>query len=275
MNFFYEKSLKSLFILLIISTPLYGYEWFVNNFTDKTLIIAFKKRAGITDKYYQIVQPGKSVLQAWKDLNCLESLQWAELNPSLPLRGGLDLVDKMHGNQIPPDKQKVFDETFFSKTSGKGLYLWNNLKIVMVPNDLYQATKDAAVQLVKGFDSFVCQTIDLLTLGIKDKTFASLQAQLKDAKTKLQAAIDLDEKNRLNQLINDLDIQIANYAKGKISQSTSKEECFFNLAKIAEAAGNLHKISICKNREFMIFDTGTKDELTGMPLFIAETVEGE
>src|SRR5690349_19523837 len=114
---------------MLLNTYLTGYELFFNNFTDKILIIASKKRAGIVEKYYQIVGPGKSVIQAWHDANCLESLQWAELNTRLPLRGGLDLVDPNRGNQIPPDKQKTFDQTFFNKNSGKGSYLWNNLKI--------------------------------------------------------------------------------------------------------------------------------------------------
>jgi hypothetical protein len=291
MDFSYKKLLY--IAVAIAPITLYGYELHYNNFTDKTLIIASKKRAGIVEKYYQIVKPGNSVTQPWSDANCLESLQWAELNTKLPLKGGLDLIDPNQGNQIPSNKQKVFDETFFSKTTGKGSYLWNNLKIIMVPNEIYAETVKNATKLVQGFDKMLCQTTDILVLELKDKVFAMLRKGLasleKELNSAIQKKVDAEKKNLsaadqelLNQSITDLKNKIAStnteieaYIKTKINTTISKQQCFFNLAQIAQAAGKIQGISICKNRQFLIFDTGQKDPLTGMPLYIAETGEGE
>lgn len=271
-----------------------GYELHFNNFTGKTLIIASKKRAGITEKYYQIIKPGKSVIQAWHDAHCLESLQWAELNPNYPLHGGLDLIDNNRGGQIPPDKQKKFDETFFSKTSGKGLYLWNNLKIIFVPNEIFEQTKKAAVQLVKGFDKMICQatTASLLeltdsVLALLKKTLTSLEDQLsqtlKEKAEDLKQALNLDKLSdaygtkidSLQKKISETKDKIEKYIKEKVGGVLNSNTCFSNLTQVAKAAGKIHGISICKNREFMIFDSGEKDDLTGMPLLLAETVEGQ
>lgn len=226
-----------LMYMLTTSTALLSYELFFSNFTDKFLVIASKKRAGIVEKYYQIAPPGGSVIQVWDDANCLESLQWAELNQSLPLHGGRDLMDPKSGYQIPRDKQDTFRKTFTNvNNTGKNLYLWNDLKIVMVPNDIFAKTVEAATQLVHGFDAIVCQSVDTLTLNAQQKT---------------------------------------NKAQVKLNPSKNQHDCFFNLAQIAEAAGKISGISICKNRSFAILDTGKEDELTGEPLLIAETGEGE
>lgn len=280
-------------LIFLCALPYYtlvGYELRFNNFTDKTLIICSKKRAGIVERYYQIVKPNRSVTQAWHDANCLESLQWAELNPNFPLKGGLDLVDDNRGSQIPPDKQNLFDETFFSKKSGKGLYLWNNLRIVVVPNEIFQKTREAATKLVQGFDKIVCQTVDSLFLSVKDTVFASLEKTLALLENKLSAKIkekadainkelntDLVDTNitELRNKIAEAKTKIENYIKNKINAATNKKTCFFNLAQIAVAAGKIHGMSICKNREFIIFDAGITDDLTGMPLLLAETVEGQ
>ncbi len=283
-----KKALLPTLLCLTMTTVLFGYELTFNNFTDKTLIIMSKKRAAIQERYYQIVAPGKSVIQAWHDANCLESLYWAELNPSLPRKGGLDFVNKNQGNQIPADKQKEFDETFFSKTSGKGLYLWNNIKIVMVPNDLYNEMKKNAVKLVQGFDKAVCQTIQNLLLTIKDTAFAAMNVGLSTLENQLTQALQdkmkasSDEaKAQVNELIEytqkTLVAHKANmetYVTNKLNALSNKKECFFNLGQIAKAAGKIHGISICTNRDFILFDTQETDELTGMPLIIAETMEG-
>lgn len=223
--------------ILTTNTALFGYELFFSNFTDKALVIASKKRSGIVEKYYQIVPAGGSVIQVWDDANCLESLQWAELNPKLPLHGGQDLIDPNQGHQIPRNKQDTFRKTFTNVgDKGKNLYLWNDLKIVIVPNDIFEKTVTAATKLIHGFDTMVCQSIDQLTLDVQHK--------IKNAQTKLNS-------------------------------SKTQYDCFFNLAQIAEAAGKIAGISICKNRSFAILDTGKEDELTGEPLLIAETGEGE
>jgi hypothetical protein len=146
MNFMVKK-MFFLSLIMLSMRSVKAYELFFSNFTSTFLVIAIKQRSSMVEKYYQVVPPGGSVIQASSDANCLESLQWAELNPKLPLRGGLDLVDKEHGYQIPHDKQKLFDETFYNKTTGRGLYLWNNLAIKSVPNELFQNTVASAKEL--------------------------------------------------------------------------------------------------------------------------------
>jgi len=293
MHCIYRKLLL-IYMLITASTMMNGYELFFNNFTNKTLVIACKKRAAIQEKWYQIVKPGGSVLQPWADVNCLESLQWAELDPKLPLRGGLDLINPKQGNQIPPDKQKTFDETFFSKKTGKGLYLWNNLVITVVSNELYAQTVEAAKELAGGFSQTACQAALILALGLKDKafatlskTFTALRRQLDSKLKTLSAAmtqgvtdplyintIKLEIKKIQNQL-DPLIVQVEAYIKANVNQQLTQDTCYSYLGQVAEAAGNIQGLSLCKNREFTIFNTGQKDSLTGKPLLIAETTEGQ
>lgn len=238
MNFFNQR-LLFIFFAITACAPLFCYELFFSNFTDKFLIIASKKRAGIIEKFYQIVAPGGSVIQVWDDANCLESLQWTELNENLPLKGGKDLIDPKQGYQIPRNKQDIFRKTFTNiNDKGKGLYLWNNLKIIMVPNEIFKQTREAATKLVEGFDTAACQSVDTI-IKSNDVLFA------------------IDQAKKL------------------LTPAKTQNECLSNLAQIADAAGKIAGISICTNRQFAIFDTGKEDELTGMPLLIAETGEGE
>lgn len=185
------KKFMLIFGPFLCMTTVQGYEFHFQNFTDKTLIIATKKRAGITDKYYQIVKPEESVIQVWDDANCLESLEWTELNPRLPLHGGLDLISPLNGNQIPRDKQETFRRTFTNlRDKGKGLYLWNELKIIFVPNEIFRKTREAATKLVKGIDQGICQSIDTLAAGTVKKITLAASKNKKDCFMNLAAIAD-------------------------------------------------------------------------------------
>jgi hypothetical protein len=208
---------KSLYVLLVITahTSLFSYEIDFQNFTDKTLIIATKKRAAAgREKFYQIVSPGASVKQVWDDANCIESIRWAELDQKLPGKGGLDYVDPKQAFQIPREKQDAFDEIYTP------LYPWAQAKIVIVSNETFRKTQQAATDLVKGIDTFICSA-------------------------------------------------------ASAAHPAGRAACFIKLAGIADAAGKIEEISLCKSRSFMIYDSGQLDKITKQPLLIAATGEGE
>jgi hypothetical protein len=217
----------TMFELVLITSAAHAYELYFSNFTDKILIIVSKKRAAITqEKYAQIIRPFESVIQPWSDLNCLESLQWAEVDSSLPHKGGLKLIDSKHGYQISSSNQKIFNEQLLTK------YAWSNLPIKFVPNELFTQTQQAATELVQGIDEGICSVLDFIA-------------------------------PRYRQITQTL------------SSSKDTKGCLALLGQIADAAGKITGISICKSRQFFIFDTGKKDPFTRQPSLIAETNIGE
>lgn len=210
-----QKTLYALLVFTAIPISLFAYEIDFENFSGKTLIIATKKRAAAgREKFYQIVAHGGSVKQVWDDANCIESIRWAEVDPKLPGKGGLDYISVSEASQIPRDKQDAFDEIYTP------LYAWAQAKIVIVSNETFRRTQQAATDLVKGIDTFICSA-------------------------------------------------------ASAAHPAGRAACFIKLAGIADAAGKIEEISLCKNRSFIIYDSGKLDAITQQPLLIAETGEGE
>lgn len=267
-----QKLLLLPLLLCAISNTIRGYELFFSNFTNIPLIICAKKRAGIVEKYYQIVPPGGSVIQPWDDANCLESLQWTELNTNLPLQGGKALADPNEAYQIPRNKQKVFDETFFDKKTGKGLYAWCPLPIVMVPNATFKATRDAATKLVQGFEKPLCWITEDLTLQKLESTLQAAETSLNNL---VKANAPEAAQAPLKSMITSIKKKISEYPADKRRQSTDKNECMGFLGRMTNGAGKLSGISICAHRQFAIYDLGVIDKITGKPYLIAATGEGE
>lgn len=127
--------LISLIILFTASHLIFGYEYDLSNFTDMTLVLSLKRR-GIQGKSYQIIPPDKAVKQVWHDLYCIESIQWAKHNPNLRYQGGLTLIDSM--GRIPDANQSKFEDALLTE------YAWSPMKIKIVSNALFDATKKQA-----------------------------------------------------------------------------------------------------------------------------------
>jgi len=105
-----------------------GYTFDFYNLTDTTLILALKKR-GIQTKTYQIVAPGKQINQVWRDLNCLESVQWAKHDPTLKYNGGLSLVGT--DQHISDINQKTFNKELVTE------YAWNTITFKMISGTVF------------------------------------------------------------------------------------------------------------------------------------------
>lgn len=151
-----HKQLLFIAGFITISTSVNAaYEYDLVNMIGDPIVVKINQERADNKDYYQIIFPGKTVKQTYPTGNayCLRKLAWAPYDETAPLGGGLDLVDKTNG-RIPEEKQREFGDKIATH------YAFIPMDIVMQPNEVFQETRKAATNLLKGIDNFACQTLN-------------------------------------------------------------------------------------------------------------------
>src|SRR5581483_387881 len=148
---------KALFLLLSLMTsvaPLCAsYEYDLVNMLSDTIVVKINQKRVDNKDYYQVIPGGKTVKQVFNNAYCLERLSWAPWDKTAPFNGGMDFVDKTNG-RIPEEKQREFGDKLAYH------YAFIPMEIEMQPNEVFQKTRKAAAELLKGIDYLACQSID-------------------------------------------------------------------------------------------------------------------
>jgi hypothetical protein len=203
-----KHTLSYLFILgaLCGVNNSFAYSWTFSNHTNKAIVLKFKFYAS-NSLYYSIVQPDKSVQLSWRAGNakagfCMEHVQWAFYNPSLPHRGGLAL---MQGENVD---NATFD------TLG---YKLQTAEIVYLPDAIYNETIIEAENIGRGFDDILCGLVGSKAATSKMRISKVQEPLIQKAVDKLQT---LDLKH-VREVLNNVTTKRVDWIESVIGEKES------------------------------------------------------
>jgi len=169
-----QKQLLTLLALMGISSGLVAYEFDFMNTTEEFVVLKFNTRSASNVDRYAILPPGGSTKFPVANLDCFEKVSWAPFkkvdgwgNP-IPFNGGLDLVNRTPDAKNPKraigriegkdskgnDKQRLFGDQIAPA------YSFYRMDVIMIPNEIFDKTVEAAEKLCSGISDAMCQAID-------------------------------------------------------------------------------------------------------------------